>query len=95
MNLRKLVIDEYASTGKISSLKEVGHRAGLSDMEVNDSLAATLPLSSLGGLTPEQALEVVDAIGTGVIFSKDIEIRLHDFRETRVVAYEKRAGPRD
>lgn len=95
MNLRKLVIDEYTSTGKVSSFKDVGRRAGLSDKKVNDSLAATSPLTSLHGLSPEQALEIIDTIGAGVIFSKDIEIQLQDFRETRhkIVAYEKRIRP--
>ena len=81
--IRVCIVEEPKRLRTPFSLDEIGKKQGLSKEAMREEMRASRLLSSACGLTHEQALEVVEFYGRGVIFDDHIEKLIDEFEVSK------------
>jgi len=74
--IRRLIISEFKKTGRLPSPQYVAKKAGIDLDAYWKHMKAASPLPDLGGLSPEQARQLIKKYGDGVMFEASIETSL-------------------
>jgi hypothetical protein len=81
--IRRQIIREILLTGHAPTVENMASKVGMDLEAFRRELNDTPPASDLGGLSPEQARELINAYGDGVIFEAGIEKSLKQLEVTR------------
>lgn len=82
-DLRDLIIGEFLGSGRVPSPQSIARKAGIDLDTFRRKLENTPRLSNLKGLTPEQARQLIETFGKGVLFEADIESSLERLAAVR------------
>jgi hypothetical protein len=75
-DLRMLIIREFLDSGRVPTRASIAQKIGCDVDALHRDLETTPRLATLQGLSPEQARQLVDAFGKGVLFDASIESSL-------------------
>jgi hypothetical protein len=88
-DLRKLIVREFLDSGHVPTQASIESKAGIDPDTFRRELQAAPKLSNLHGLSPEQARQLIDAFGKGVLFDASIESSLERLDSVRKEIEEK------
>jgi hypothetical protein len=83
IRIREFIVDEFKAAGALLSLEELARRRGQDENAVREAMRTSPLLSDFRGLTPDQAQNVIDFYGPGVVFSADLERAMSEFQASK------------
>ena len=81
--IRDRIIDRFKMAKAPESLDKIAQKLGLSRSSVEHQMSTTSLLSDFRGLTPDQALKLIEFYGEGVIFDRSLERVAREFQVTK------------
>jgi len=81
--IREFIVDEFKATGALLSLEEIARKRGQDEKAVREEMRTSPLLSDFRGLTPDQAQNIIDYYGPGVVFSADLEHAQYEFQASK------------